>query len=635
MAATRRLAAIMFTDTVGYTESTQADEAGTLASLREQRKLLAPLIANHQGREVKSTGDGFLVEFESALQATQCAIEIQRQLREKNALSDQHPIRIRIGVHLGDVEEQGTDILGDAVNIAARIEPMAEPGGVCVSGAVREQVWNKIRDPLEKLPPKMLKGVQLPIDIYRVLLPIEAARGPGAVVPTGIAILPFSNISPEADDEYFADGLTEEVIATLSQLRELRVISRTSVMQYKSTTKAAAQIGSELGVSSLLEGSVRKSGHRVRITAQLIDARSDAHLWAATYDRELDDIFAVQAELAKQVASALKVHLLATEEDRLEGRPRIQPDSFLAYLKGRTLLYREDQASLEEARRLFERAISLDPKNAPALAGEAEATCMLGWWFPEFAGANWKEESRRLTERSIELDPGLAEAHAALSWVLGAVEDYIGSEREVRLALALNPSDALARHGYAVLLVQQGRGEEALPHFARAERDNPLWAFNLWKFAQLLVWLGKLDEALPKIERLRELDSDGNAYHRALAEYKFAKADLGGAVEELRRVVANISEDSRKFPVRAWILALEGKNEEARAQLVRGEAAQQERPSGGWTYVLAYSELGDLDESFRWLEISEGWEVARFHPRLKKLRDDPRFQPLLERHHLT
>ena len=340
----------MFTDTVGYTASTQFDEAQTLELLRLQQELVRPLLQAHQGREIKSTGDGFLVEFDSALKATQCAIDIQRRIFERNAEGPHAPIKIRIGIHLGDVVQRGTDILGDAVNIAARIEPTAEPGGICVSGAVREQVWNKVPDKFEKLPPTALKGLQGSMDIYRVVLPWNAHESAStSSTATGLAVLPFANISPDPKDEYFADGLTEEMITVLSQLKDLRVIARTSVTPYKSTSKGVSQIGTELGVSSILEGSVRKAGNRLRITAQLIDVASQAHLWSNMYDRELDDVFALQSEMAKEVAEALKVKLLSRDEARLNQRSPPRPESYLEYLQGRASLRGFTEAEMRAA----------------------------------------------------------------------------------------------------------------------------------------------------------------------------------------------------------------------------------------------------------------------------------------------
>jgi adenylate cyclase len=332
----------MFTDMVGSTALAQANEVEALRLRDEQQVLIRRLVPAHHGREIKSLGDGFLVEFDSALHAVQCAIAIQQAVRERIDPEEVPPLRLRIGIHLGDVEVRGTDIVGDSVNVASRIESLAEPGGICVTEPVFGQVHNKVALRLEKIGPAALKGVQFPVSVYRVALPRE---GDGDVPPSGVspglAVLPFSNISPDPNDAYFADGLTEELITVLSQMGGLRVIARTSVASYKSTTKGVAQIGSELRVSSLLEGSVRKAGTRLRVTAQLIDVGSEGHLWAKSYDRELDDIFAVQSELAHEVAEALKVELRASESARMEHRPSVRTDSYLAYLKGRIRLQQE------------------------------------------------------------------------------------------------------------------------------------------------------------------------------------------------------------------------------------------------------------------------------------------------------
>jgi len=636
----------MFTDTVGYTAATQTDEAHTLESLRQQEDLVRPLLAFHHGREIKSTGDGFLVEFDSALKATQCAVDIQRRIYERNAEGGLSPIRIRIGIHLGDVVQRGTDILGDAVNIAARIEPIAEPGGVCVSGAVREQVWNKISDKLEKLPPTVLKGLQAPVDIYRVILPWTVRETPSASSrPTGLAVLPFANISPDPKDEYFAEGLTEELITVLSHLRELRVIARTSVMQYKATSKAVSQIGAELGVSSILEGSVRKAGNRLRITTQLIDVGSQGHVWASTYDRELDDVFAVQADIAKQVAEALKIELRAAAGTRLESKPRVRLDSYLAYLKGRNLWHSHTPDSLEAAKEQFELAISLDERNAAAHSGLADAFFFQGRMRPDAFRDEWDEMGRRSVARAIELDPNLAEAHASHALVLWDAFDPTAAEKEFKLALSLNPSYSEGHHWYAELLEGEGRPDEALEEFALAEAADPLWPNNLSCWALLLVWLGKLDEALVKIRKYEslkygELESFREGYHSLLASYYRARSDLEACIKELHRLEEVQSEPRWKHITRAVYCALSGEKEEARSILRLEETLPE---FGLMTSAIAqvYAELGDLDECFRLLQrVVESEHVFAFHiwrmdPRFEPVRHDPRFQVLLKKMNLA
>ena len=631
----------MFTDTVGYTASTQADEARTLELLHHQEELVRPLLAEHHGREIKSTGDGLLVEFDSALKATQCAVDIQRRMYERNAGADVARTQIRIGIHLGDVEEHGSDIFGDAVNIAARIEPFAEPGGVCLSGAVHEQVRNKVPDKFEKLPPKALKGLPVPMDIYRVVFPWTLREPPFVSSgPTRLAVLPFANISPDPKDEYLADGLTEELITVLSHLRELRVIARTSVSQYKSTSKSISQIGAELGVDAVLEGSVRKAGDELRITVQLINVDTQEHAWAKSYDRKLEKVFVVQTEIAKEVAEGLKVELRGIEEARLEARPSVRPDSYLAYLKGRTILQStSSRASFEAAKELFELAISLDPKNAAAHSGLADATRLMGWRYPDIPRAKWDESSRGLTRRAIELDPNLAEAHASLALALWDDFDFAGAEREVKLALSLHPSYSLAHRMYAELLQDEARADEALVESTLAEATDPLWPLNLFNFALLLIRLGRLDEALVRIQRLGEVEPDGVMYHSAQVQYCLAQPDLEQCLKEIRRLEDLQTDPRDKQRERAFYYALAGEKEKARA-LLRHDETLPDRPHRAQNIARIYAELGDLDECFRWLEKAigthniafQGWRLDR---RLEHVRSDPRFQLLLKRMNLA
>ncbi|HYA54775.1 MAG TPA: adenylate/guanylate cyclase domain-containing protein, partial [Thermoplasmata archaeon] len=310
MATSRRLSAIMFTDMVESTQLAQRDERAALALIEEQEKLARPVLTSHHGRWVKSTGDGFLAEFGSALDAVECAVELQDRVRERNRSPGAVPLRIRVGVHLGDVQRRSGDIFGDAVNVAARVESAAEPGGVCISGPVHELVRNKVPNPLERLGAQTLKGVTEPVQLYRVVLsPTEPSVSPRTDSVPRLAVLPLANISPDPRDEYFADGLTEELISVLSKIPGLRVIARTSVTPYKSSSKSAAQIGTELGVGSILEGSVRKAGDRLRISLQLIDASSQEHVWTESYDRQMSDVFAIQSEVAESTAKAIRVEL--------------------------------------------------------------------------------------------------------------------------------------------------------------------------------------------------------------------------------------------------------------------------------------------------------------------------------------
>jgi adenylate cyclase len=639
VASVRRLAAIMFTDLVGSTAMAQADEAAALRLHDEQAELVRPLVAAHQGHLIKSTGDGFLVEFDSALHAVECAIDIQRHVHERNSQSGVVPLRLRIGVHVGDVERRESDIFGDAVNIAARVETVADPEGVAISGPVLDQVRNKIPERHEKLPPAALKGVQTPIDIYRVVLPWNVREPPvGGDETIGVAVLPFTNISPDPRDEYIADGLTEELITVVSGLRDLRVISRTSAMLYKATPKSASQIGAELGVSALLEGSVRKAGNRLRITAQLIDARNDRHLWAQTFDREFDDVFAIQTEIARRVADALRIELRTADEVRLESRPKVRPESYLAYLRGLTLLRDTSAASLEAAQRQFEIAISLDPTNASAYGNLAMSTWLFAIWHMDPSRTDWVETLRESAARALKLDSHNPEAHVGMTAVLFREQDYAGMEREFRLALSLNPSHAFAHDQLAQILNFVGRAEEALAEFRLAESADPLWLFNLYQWAYLLLHLRRLDEAWAILEKVGKIAPSDPELHWALGEYYFARSEPSKGLEEWEKNEALLPEGRTKQITRAWILARSGQTEKTR-ELLRLEEPLPLFGQLPTNVAQIYAELGDLDECFRWLDKSFLVHdlpimVLRYDPRYENVRRDPRYQVLLKKMNL-
>ena len=405
----RRLAAIMFTDMVGYTALGQRNESLSLALVEEQRKLIRPILARHNGREIKTIGDAFLVEFLSALDAVRCAYDIQRAVREFNiSLPEDRRVHLRVGVHLGDVVESGGDISGDAVNVASRIEPLAEDGGVCVTRQVYDHIQNKFELKLASLGVKPLKNVSIPIEVFRMVMPwsVETPAPSVQLDKKRIAVLPFTNMSSNPEEGYFADGMTEELITSLSGVRQLTVIARTSVMGYKGTTKKVREIGRELEVGSVLEGSVRKAGNKVRITAQLIDASTEGHLWAQNYDRQLEDVFAIQSEIAEKVAGELRIRLVDSEKRTLEKKPTENTEAYTCFLQGRELFREETEASLRQALGLFEKAIELDPKFAKAYVGVAECHEWLasGGYEPYDVSLSSMKTS---LERAIDLDPDL------------------------------------------------------------------------------------------------------------------------------------------------------------------------------------------------------------------------------------
>jgi adenylate cyclase len=635
VAATRRLAAIMFTDMVGYTASTQTDEAGALELLREQEELLRPLFTTHHGREIKSTGDGFLVEFDSALRAVECAVAIQKQLRERNARPRAKPIRLRVGVHLGDVEEHGSDIFGDAVNIASRIEPLAPPGGVCISGQVYDQVRNKIANSFEKLGPRSLKNVQFPVDVYRVALPGGVAETPsGGRARARLAVLPLANISPDPKDEYFADGLTEELISSLSKIRELRVIARTSVSQYKSGSKSVSQIGSELDVGSVLEGSVRKAGNRLRITLQLIDARTQEHVWAHSYDRELDDVFAIQMEIAEKTAAALRLELVGTEREFLRKKPTSNIVAYNLYLRGLHAARRTSIDGYVESVKFFEEAIGQDPEFSLAYSSLANTYVLL-------AGETMKPRhafprAQELLAKALALDPNSSEAHTARgNLALQHDRDWDLSESEFQRAIELNPSNANAHFWYAMLLLVLQRFDEAAEELRVTIELDPLWKLpSLWLMTVQFT-SGDFDSAIATAREEVERDSSDPNPHIALGTIYFRAGRIEEARREAELSAGPISQTA--MADRAVLGALVGQPEEAR-RLIREwtDEAETRYINPVWVAAL-YAVLGEkeaafdfLEREFREGEIGSFWffyQGCAFDP----LRDDPRFRAILER----
>ncbi len=433
----------MFTDLAGYTSLSQRNEALALQLLEEHRSLLRPFFPKHSGREIKTMGDAFLVEFASALEAVRCAFEIQQSLHERNAISPPDKrLLLRIGIHLGDVVHSRNDVYGDAVNIASRIEPLADPGGICLTEQIYDHVKNKFEFPTLGIGQQGVKSVDAPLDLYKVLLPWEGRADVGSehFDRRRIAVLPFANISPDPSDEYFADGMTEELISAISKIPELTVISRTSVMKYKGGRRSIDEIRPELKVGTVLEGSVRKAGIKVRISVQLIDANKEGHLWAENYNRELQDVFDVQSDIAHNVAESLKVRLLAKDAERVGKVPTANMEAYTIYLKGRYFWNERTLEGLNKAIRYFEEAIKHDPGYALAYAGLADCYIILeNWSFlrPQEALPKAMEYSKK----ALEIDDMLAEAHTSMAAVSASYFwDWDRAESEFTRAIELNPN---------------------------------------------------------------------------------------------------------------------------------------------------------------------------------------------------
>ena len=416
----RRLAAILAADVVGYSRLMEANEEHTMGALRQHRReFFDPIVAKHGGRIFKVMGDGFLIEFGSVLNAARCAVEIQRGMPERNAgVPEDRHIKFRIGINLGDIIVDGDDFYGDGVNMAARLEGLAGPGGIACSAVVRNQVGNKLELEFLDQGEKTVKNIAEPVHVYFINLgtpasaTIRAAGGqPRARSDKpSVAILPFSNMSNDPEQEFVSDGITEDIITDLSKVSGLFVLSRNTVFTYKGKALNLEQIARQLGVAYVVEGSVRKAGNRVRINAQLIEGASDGHLWAERYDRDLTDIFAVQDEITKTIVEQLKVKLLPEEKKAIEQAPTDNVEAYTHYLRGRQFLHSAIKSSLIQGRRMFARAVELDPSFARAYAGMANCDLRL---YSKHGATISADEILATTDKALAIEPNLAEAHAA------------------------------------------------------------------------------------------------------------------------------------------------------------------------------------------------------------------------------
>ena len=562
MTASRKLAAILAADVVGYSRMMGEDEAGTASLVRKRREAAQPVIAAHGGRLFKTTGDGMFVEFPSVVAAVECALAMQKQMAASNqGALEAKRVLYRIGVHLGDVLVEGEDILGDGVNIAARLESVAEPGGVSVSGAAHEHVRGRIDAEFIDLGEQALKNIARPVHVFAVRVDsppsgraVDAAHSEAGPPRLSIIVLPFANIGGDSEQEYFVDGVTESLTTDLSRIRGSFVIARNTAFTYRGKAFDVAQIGRELNVRYALEGSAQRSGNRMRINAQLIDAQSGSHLWAERFERPVTDLFEMQDEIVARIANTLNAQLIAAEARRAERAPT--PDSLDLYFQGEAWVNKGVTfENLSEARAFFERALALDPANVDALAGMAQVEANFAISLStNDKGARFAAAETAAT-KALSLAPDHALAHLTLGMVLGFTNRAAQGIAEYERALALdrNIAGAHALIGQNKLFI--GRAEETEAHVLEALRLSPRdpWAY-VWLltagFAACL--LGRNEEAASWFRRSIEANRNFALCHFI---YATVLANLGRMDEARSEVAAGLTLD-RNFTIANFQSAL-------------------------------------------------------------------------------
>jgi len=612
----RKLAAILSADVEGYSRLMDDDEEATVRTLTSYRSAISDLVQQYRGRVVDSPGDNILAEFKSVVDAVNCAVEIQRELAERNAeLPDHRKMQFRIGVNLGDVIDEDGRIYGDGVNIAARVESLAEAGGICISGRAHDQVENKLGLEYEDLGKHEVKNISRPIQVYRVLsypgaaahrviqakealghrwrnmalsiaaIVIVAAVGFGiwhfylrrpTVEPASvekmayplpdkpsIAVLPFDNMSDDPEQAFFSDGLVEEIITALSSVPEFFVVARNSTFTYKGKPVNVQQISEELGVQYVLEGSVRKSGEKVRITAQLIDALKGHHLWAETYDRNIEDLFAVQEEITVKVITELREKITGSHQIRFAEPCSVNLEAYLKYLNALKHFYRFNRTDNATAKRLTEEAIALDPEYACAyslLGGIHRMDVDLG---STSSPENTLATAKEMVDKAIDLNPSLAGPHGVLSHIYRTMGQYEKAIEVAEKAVALGPNNRIATGAMGMTLMYAGRSEESIPYFKKTIRIDPFSTDYVYFLGLAYFLTGQHEEAIQVCKALSDKTKSFMSYLLLAAAYSAA-----GREEEANAAAAEILEMNPKFTLDRFSKSLRYKNPEDKELII-------------------------------------------------------------------
>ena len=642
MSSSRQLNAIMFADIVGYTAIMQEDEALALQLRFKLQKKLEEEVTTHHGRILDFRGDGAMCSFTSTIEAVRAALALQLDMQ-----TDPY-VPLRIGMHTGDVVVEGNNIYGDGVNIASRMESFAMPGSIFISGRVYDDIKNQKDIQAISLGKYVLKNVKEQVEIF-------AISNPGIIIPDknnlegkgekvaenksierSIVVLPFVNMSNDPEQEYFSDGLTEELISNLSRLKNMRVISRTTSMQYKGTKKDIKTIGRENDVKYIMEGSVRKHGSNLRITAQFIDANTDIHLWAETFRGTIDDIFDIQEMVSEKIVEALRMQLTREEQNMLEKRYTENTEAYQLYLKGRYFWKKRNEEGLKSAIVHFEKALEKDPDYALAWAGLADTYSLMG----EYTNISRRElypKQMSAVNSALKIDSRLGEAHIslAISHMLNEW-DWKNSEKEFQLGIELSPNYATGHHWYAEWLLFMGKTEEAFREISLAVELDPVSQGILKDKGIFYYYTGQYNEAINMGMMTLELDPSFVPAYRLLSLAYQGMGMFDEAIAENQRWGELTGNKVKTDVALAEIYAAAGRKEDAGKIIAEVEAGKDLSGNDYRGMALVYTALGENDMAFTWLEKSyEKHEEAlcslKIDPKMDPLRSDPRFNTLLKK----
>ena len=637
MGQSRQLAAIMFTDIVGYTALMGADEKNAFELLQKNREIQKPIIEKYRGKLVKELGDGMLLSFNSVSDAVCAAIDIQKKSTEGNAF------KLRIGIHLGEVVFENNDVFGDGVNIASRIQALAEPGSIYVSESVHHNLFNKTDISSSFVKQETLKNVREPIRIYRVTDANGKIQPAQALVPLpqkladkSIAILPFVNMSNDPAQEYFSDGMAEEILNSLARIKELKVAGRTSSFQYKGKNIDLRELGKNLGVTTVLEGSVRKHGNRIRITCQLVDINTGFHLWSERYDRDIEDVFAIQDEIALAITEKLKLTLLENDREQIIKQCTADPEAYQFYLQGRFLWNKRNEEDMATSVRFFQKAIEKDPGYSLAWAGLADSYNLLGEHSKE-ARKGFYLKSKDAALKALELDNDLAEAHISLASLLMLDDrDWVRSGNEFRLGIRMNPAYPTGHHWYTEWLLAMQFLDEALQSITRAIELDPVIFPMIKDKGFVYYYQRKYNKAIELANAALELDPKLAGAHRLLSLSWLGLGLYEKALESNQTWGRLTGYHYKASMGEALIMAMSGRKDDAKKILDSYDQKAREKGEDFRGLGLVQIQLGQFDQAVSSFERSINdhelsMQMIQIDPKLDLIRSDPSFEQLVRK----